>query len=131
MSRILDELPGATPAGLLEESRGILHEQPLLTLTAAAKLFPSHREGKPTHFTTVLRYAQVGVRTRSGAVVYLEVERCGGSLVTSAAAVQRFIRAQRDEDLPDRQAYIPQRTPSKRQASSAAAAHKLAAAGYC
>jgi hypothetical protein len=130
MRRTVTEHPMPSKAELADEARDLLTELPLLTLTEAAKLFPRRRQGKPCAFTTVLRYATAGVRTRSGHVVYLEVERCGGGLVTSGPAVQRFIRAQRDDSLPSREAYTPQRTPLKRQAASEAAGNKLAAAGY-
>jgi hypothetical protein len=57
----------------------------LLTLAAAARLRPPTRAGRPTHPSTLARWALRGIRGH-----HLEVLRIGGTLYTSAEALQRF-----------------------------------------
>lgn len=59
----------------------------LLTLTQAAKLLP-RRKGKGPHTTTVLRWIKKGWQG-----VKLEAQLSPGGWVTSAPAVERFLRA--------------------------------------
>ena len=57
----------------------------VLTLAAAARLRPPSRRGRPTHPSTLARWALRGLRgTR------LEVIRIGGQMYTSVEAIQRF-----------------------------------------
>jgi hypothetical protein len=51
---------------------------------------PERRGGKRPHRTTLYRWATAGVRANDGAVVQLETIRVGGTLCTSAEALQRF-----------------------------------------
>jgi hypothetical protein len=57
----------------------------LLTLAQAARLRPLGRRGRATHVSTVYRWISRGVRG-----IRLESIRLGGTLYTSAEAVQRF-----------------------------------------
>jgi hypothetical protein len=68
---------------LATEHRIGLHE--------GAKLYPSFREGRPTHVSTVLRHITKGVRLPDGQIVHLEGARLGGRWITSVEAVQRFM----------------------------------------
>ncbi len=62
-----------------------LATEDILSLTAAAKRLP-HLRGKRIHSSTLYRWASRGVRG-----VVLETARIGGSTVTSAEALQRFV----------------------------------------
>ena len=62
-----------------------LASEDVISLTAAAKRLP-HLRGKRIHTSTLYRWASRGVR---GTV--LETARIGGSTVTSAEALQRFV----------------------------------------
>ncbi len=62
-----------------------------LGLREAAKLYPSFRNGRPTHITTPLRHITKGIRLANGEVIHLEGARLGGRWITSVEAVQRFI----------------------------------------
>ncbi len=68
---------------LVNEHRIGLHE--------GTKLYPSFREGRPTHVSTLLRHITRGVRLSNGEIVRLEGARLGGRWVTSVEAVQRFM----------------------------------------
>jgi len=61
----------------------------LMSLNEAAGLFPRRRKGKRPAFSTIWRWATVGV---NGA--RLETVRVGSTLCTTRAAVERFIEAQ-------------------------------------
>jgi hypothetical protein len=68
---------------LVNEQRIGLHE--------GAKLYPSFRNGRPTHISTLLRHITKGVRLANGEIVRLEGARLGGRWITSREAVQRFM----------------------------------------
>ena len=70
-----------------------LTREPALTLSQAAKLVPSYREGRPTHVSRLMRWIVNGVRADDGRVFKLEAMRLGGQWITSAAALQRFAEA--------------------------------------
>lgn len=57
----------------------------LITLAQAARLRPGSRRGRPTHPSTVYRWAVRGIRG-----VRLEIIRIGGMTYTSVEALQRF-----------------------------------------
>jgi hypothetical protein len=63
----------------------------LITMSAATRRLPARSGGKRPHPATVYRWAKQGVRG-----VKLESIRCGGSLCTSAEALQRFCEALTD-----------------------------------
>lgn len=79
----------------------------LVTLTEATKVFPS-RNGKRTHFTTVLRWCKRGIRG-----VKLESWRVGGTLYTSLQAIQRFVDALSGTTRPE-----PSESEQKRAANA-------------
>jgi hypothetical protein len=60
-------------------------------LSEATKLYPSCRNGRPTHISTPLRHITKGVRLSNGVVVRLEGARLGSRWITSVEAVQRFM----------------------------------------
>ena len=62
-----------------------LSTEPLLSLREAARLLPKRRAGKPTHASTLNRWAKGGLRG-----VVLESIQVGGTLCTSREALQRF-----------------------------------------
>lgn len=57
----------------------------LVTLAQAARIRPPGRRGRPTHPSTVYRWISRGVKGQK-----LEAVRLGGTLYTSAEALQRF-----------------------------------------
>ena len=67
-------------------------QEPLIRLTAAARLAGPGRGNRPTHLSTVLRWILDGVKTPAG-IVKLDAVRIGSKWMTSAAAVQRFVEA--------------------------------------
>jgi hypothetical protein len=70
------------------EARRLLSETPI-TLSQAAKLLPSSRDGKKTHVSTVFRFRRPGLRRRA----CLEMVKQPGGWVTSVEAVARFVAA--------------------------------------
>jgi hypothetical protein len=105
----------------------ILAEGPI-GMTGAARLYGSFRSGRPTHPSTPTRHHLHGVRLPCGAIIRLEAVRIGGRLMTSKAAVTRFIIAQQagahKEAVP-----IGQPTPSARNSAAASASRELDAMG--
>ena len=64
-------------------------EKPI-PLAAATALVPPARQGKKTHFQTVLRWVIHGSKGPSGSRIRLEAVRLGGRWMTSREALQRF-----------------------------------------
>jgi hypothetical protein len=62
----------------------------MLSLTQAAHGLPAVRGKKPPHPNTLLRWAKVGVKSKSGKIVQLEICRVGGTNFTSQEALMRF-----------------------------------------
>src|SRR4051794_26611698 len=62
-----------------------------VSFTQAAKLLPAGRAGKATSPATIWRWAREGAKAPGGAVVRLEVARCGCRWVTTRAALTRFL----------------------------------------
>ena len=84
--------------------------------------------GKPTHPSTPARWATAGVLLPSGQRLHLEsVSLPGGRLVTSWAAVLRFLRAQQTPPRTAEAALV--RGPGGRLRASQAAGEELKAAG--
>ncbi len=66
-----------------------LDREPLIKLSAAARLVPARRDGKHVSATTIWRWTKFGHRG-----IKLEaVRRPSGDWLTSAAAVSRFLAA--------------------------------------
>src|SRR4051812_16640984 len=64
-----------------------------LTLSAAAKLLPAHRgEGAATP-SRLSRWAKDGAKTAGGRVIKLETAKFGIQVLTSRAALERFLTA--------------------------------------
>jgi hypothetical protein len=70
----------------------------LITFSTAAKLRPPSRGGRPTHTSTIWRWASRGIRG-----VRLETIRLGAVTYTSVEALQRFgnrLSANSKSDVP-------------------------------
>lgn len=65
-----------------------------ISLSAAARMLPPGRRGRPVSLSCVLRWVLEGVRLPSGRVVRLDAVRLGGRWLTSVEALQRFADAQ-------------------------------------
>src|SRR2546423_948147 len=103
-----------------------------ISLSQAAKLFPPARRGRPVSGSCVFRWHRDGVRTADGRRVHLEALRVVNRLVTSEAAVQRFVLAQQSGATSPASAHQVNpapRTPGQRARASDRAAAKLKAQG--
>jgi hypothetical protein len=98
-----------------------------LSLTQAARRFPSARMGRPVHSSCIWRWMHSGVRLRDGRVVKLECARVAGRWLTSEPALARFIAAQ--TPATDNSPTPAPRTPTARQRASERAAKQLDAIG--
>jgi hypothetical protein len=94
-----------------------------LSLSQAAKKFPSFREDKPVAPSTVFRWIASGVRLPDGSRVRLEAVRLGGRWLTSAPAIERFIVRQ-TPSLETTSAPMP-RTPRQRAKAAERAGREL------
>jgi hypothetical protein len=92
-----------------------------ISLAQAAALIPPARAGRPVSPSCVFRWIRDGVKTPSGERVHLEAARLGGRLITSRAALERFMDAQS----PGAR-HRTVRTPSRRRRESAHAGVALA-----
>jgi hypothetical protein len=92
-------------------------------LAEAARLFPAHRQGRPVSPSCVFRWATTGVRLDDGSRAVLETVRLAGKLLTSKAAIERFLSAQtpRIENT-----LVSPRTPTRRQREHGRAKEALA-----
>ncbi len=95
----------------------------------AARLFGTFRSGRPCHPATISRWCISGVRVRTGRRVKLEHFRGAGKLMTSKAAIFRFLAAQQEPAETAEPATIPLPTPTERRRAIEAAARELEAAG--
>jgi hypothetical protein len=77
----------------------ILTENPI-GLSAAARLFGSFRQNKPTNPATIFRWCVQGVKLPDGRRVRLEHVRLSNRLLTSRAACVRFLEAQQTDPAP-------------------------------
>jgi hypothetical protein len=94
-----------------------------LSLSQAARRFPSYRESRPVNQSTVFRWITAGVKLSSNRRLRLEAARVGGRWLTSAQAVERFIRAQTpDLDATERPCA---RTPRQRERAAERAGKQL------
>ena len=103
-----------------------------LGLQDAAKLYPSFRNGRPTHISTLLRHITRGVRLVNGEVVRLEGARLGGRWITSVEAVQRFMERLTSDALGDasKANTTPIRTTQQRRRELDRVDRELADAGF-
>jgi hypothetical protein len=72
-----------------------LQRETLLSFAAAGRYLASVRGGRPAAPSTFYRWATRGLRGHT-----LEVVRCGGRVVTSAEALQRFFDALTGSTVP-------------------------------
>lgn len=113
-----------------------IHREEILTLADAAERFPSSRQGKPTHYGTVVRYITRGIPCRNGERVKLEAARLGGRWYTSAEAIQRFADNLTEASMPSseasklREIVKPKRLPAERRRAIDQANQILDAAGF-
>lgn len=99
-----------------------LLDEGAIGMTQAAKFCGTFRQGKPTHPSTITRWALRGVTLPDGQVLKLESFKLNGRLCTSRQAILRFIHAQNDPPI----ASLPSpSTPAARSRAAAAAAKKL------
>ncbi len=103
----------------------ILSEGPI-GMSAAAKIYGTFRAGRPTHASTPTRHHLYGITLPDGTVLRLEAIRIAGRLMTSRAAVTRFVAVQQSDAPPASRA---QSTPSVRRREATIAATQLDALG--
>ena len=101
-----------------------IFDETILSLHDAAQLIPSNRAGKRINFSTVWRWALKGIIAQNGDRVKLEFVKCGGRLLTSKQALERFVAALTTSS---RQPEI--RTPTARNRANEVAQKKLAKYG--
>jgi hypothetical protein len=92
-----------------------------MSLSAAARMLPPGRGGRPVSLSCVLRWVLNGVRAKSGEVVRLEAVRLGARWVTSVEALERFTE-RLTPDLgaePTRRTTAAQRTRASERAEKA------------
>ncbi len=94
-----------------------------IRLDEAARIVGKGRGGRPTHFSTILRWILTGVKGPAGNHVRLDAVRIGGSWRTSREALQRFTEALTPR-LDGGPAPAP-RSPTARQRASDRAAREL------
>jgi hypothetical protein len=100
-----------------------LRNEKTLNLTAAARMLPPGRRGRPVSLSCVLRWVLDGVRLRSGDIVRLEAVRLGGRWITSVEALERFADRLTPR-LSDASVSAPP-TPGQRRRAAAAAEQEL------
>ncbi len=105
----------STTAALVDR----LTAEGFISMQAAARVY-----GRRTHKSTVTRHALKGVKLTDGTLLRLEAIRVSGSLVTSFAAVKRFIVAQNQTTITDLP-FAGTPTPSARGRATANASKKL------
>jgi hypothetical protein len=99
-----------------------------LTLTQAAKLVPAHRgEGRSTT-SRLSRWVSNGQKDANGRSVKLEAAKFGVQVLTSKAALERFLTAL-NSPAGDAPAQPRKRTTTERQQAAAAAVSRLSKAG--
>ena len=98
-----------------------------LTLSQAAKRFPSFRQGRPVTPSCLVRWILQGARGPGGNRVKLEAVRLAGRHITSPQAITRFIAAQ--QNTAPTSAPLPLRTPGVRQRAAERAGEELGKIG--
>jgi hypothetical protein len=105
--------------------RRLLDEGPI-SISAAAALCGTFRQGKRTHASTVTRWALKGFKLPDGRTVRLETYRLAGRLMTSKPALLRFIAAQ-NEAPSDPPTAPPNPTPKQRRHAAEDASKRMKA----
>ncbi|MDB5314051.1 MAG: hypothetical protein JWO38_8253 [Gemmataceae bacterium] len=121
------ESPGhPTDQGPVDLVERILAEGPL-GMSAIARLCGKYRNGAATHPSTPKRWHSKGVTLTDGRVIKLDAVRLNGRLVSSRAALLRFIRAQQNPPPAPPAPATP--TPTARERAAAAASAELDSLG--
>ncbi|MSR55154.1 MAG: DUF1580 domain-containing protein [Gemmataceae bacterium] len=111
-----------------DSNESLLIRESWLSLSQAAKLIPSARNGRPVSASCLWRWFKEGVLTPEGHRIHLETLRVVNRFVTSEPAVRRFILAQQRMSAdkgPSSLPVKPPRTPGQRNRASERAAQKL------
>ncbi len=103
----------------------IMSEGPI-GMAEGARLLGTFRRGRPCHPSTLTRWCLTGVRLADGRILRLEHYRTAGRLMTSRAALLRFLAAQQ---LPIDIPIAAPRSPAERRRASNRAADELSKAG--
>jgi hypothetical protein len=91
-----------------------------LTLAKAARTLPSVRGDKQPHPMTLYRWANTGLKSKSGRRIILETELVGGTRITSREALARFFERLDDlEYRPIPESEIRSQRRLKRQSEQA------------
>lgn len=98
-----------------------------ITLTAAARMLPPGRRGRPVSLSCIFRWIVDGVQTPNGVTVRLEAARMGGRWLTTVSALERFAERQTPQFNDAPASTI--RTPNQRQRAADRAARELEKAG--
>ena len=99
----------------------------LISMSEAAKMFGSCRNGKPTHPATLTRKCLKGDLLPDGTRLRLEHVRVANRLMTTRQAVIRHLTAL--TEALNRNDSIPSRSPNARHRQSEAAGRELARRG--
>lgn len=98
----------------------------VVSLSQATRLLPKPTRGSKTNVSTLYRWAQAGLRSHDGHVVWLETIKVGGTTCTSLEALQRFFeRLSRPTPAP----MPPRRTIRQREREIQRAEEELDRAG--
>jgi hypothetical protein len=95
-------------------------------LSAACRLLPSYRRGRPVTPSCLVRWVLDGVRGPDGQRVLLEAARVASKWVTTRGAIARFVAAQTPRLDTDP---APAPTPTARHRAAQQAAKQLEAKG--
>jgi hypothetical protein len=99
----------------------------LLGMAETARLLGTFRGGRPCHASTIVRWCLDGVKLRNGQRLRLEHIRVGERLMTSKAALLRFLEAQQDP--ASIASTTAPRSPAERARANAKAEAELAEHG--
>jgi hypothetical protein len=112
---VSDSVSGPDPRSAINQ----LIDEGLIGMTRAARLMGTFRQGKPTHASTIARWALIGIKLPDGRVLKLESLRLNGRLCTSKEAVYRFVQSQNERatSVPPEAPTLSERTLAKKAAS--------------
>ncbi len=87
---------------IIEEHIERLIAEGSIGMAEAARMMGTFRDGKRCHTSTISRWCSPGIKLPDGRVIRLEHYRSAGRMMTSRAALIRFIaKQQQDVDLPN------------------------------
>ena len=103
-----------------------LLDEDALTLSAAARRFPGHRDNSRMNPSAIWRWIVSGAKSLDGQIVKLQAYRAGSRWLTTAQALERFVAALGSNDA----APVPApRSVAARNKASGAAGRRLAEMG--